>query len=189
MKRTWCGLRRHHEALRPDAVAEETDAFQERPLRDAAGGEDDALAGSQVLRAVDARRGRRSPCGASGRRRTGVVSTSRPWISPFRQRMAAAVSTPSGAPPIPITAWTPVPSTAAEMPAERSPSPISRIRAPALRMSAISVSWRGRSSTIDHEVVDVAVERSRDAPSGCPRPAPRCRPCPARGPGTTSLSM
>ena len=42
----------------------------------------------------------------------GRVITSRPWISPFRQRIAAAVSTPSGAPPIPITAWTPVPGTA-----------------------------------------------------------------------------
>ena len=46
--------------------------------------------------------------------------------------MAAAVITPSGAPPMPITAWMPVPRTAAEMPAERSPSVISLMRAPAL---------------------------------------------------------
>src|ERR1700730_302054 len=38
--------------------------------------------------------------------------------------------------------------TAAEMPAERSPSPIKRMRAPAARISAINFSWRGRSSTI-----------------------------------------
>ena len=62
--------------------------------------------------------------------------------------MAAAVMTPSGAPPDPMTACTPVPITAAAMPAERSPSPISRMRAPAARISAISFSWRGRSSTI-----------------------------------------
>ena len=73
--------------------------------------------------------------------------TSRAKISPFRHRIAAAVSTPSGAPPVPITAWTPLPDTAAAMPADRSPSPMRRMRAPVARMSAISFSWRGRSST------------------------------------------
>ena len=53
--------------------------------------------------------------------------------------------TPSGAPPVPITAWTPVPETAHEIAADRSPSPISLIRAPAARTSAISASCRGRS--------------------------------------------
>src|SRR4026207_137341 len=43
---------------------------------------------------------------------SGVVTIRRPKISPFRHRMAAAVSTPSGAPPIPITARTPLPATA-----------------------------------------------------------------------------
>jgi len=62
--------------------------------------------------------------------------------------MAAAVRTPSGAPPVPITAWTPDPTTAAAMPADKSPSPISRMRAPVARMSAISLSWRGRSRTV-----------------------------------------
>ena len=38
----------------------------------------------------------------------------------------------------PITACTPVPATAAAIPADRSPSPIRRMRAPASRMSAIS---------------------------------------------------
>jgi hypothetical protein len=36
---------------------------------------------------------------------------------------------------VPMTAWTPVPMTAAAMPAERSPSVISLMRAPAARMS------------------------------------------------------
>ena len=76
--------------------------------------------------------------------------------------MAAAVSTPSGAPPVPITAWTPVPTTAAAMPAERSPSPIRRMRAPVLRMSAISCSWRGPVEHDHDEVVDLAVERLGD---------------------------
>src|SRR5213075_1710122 len=47
----------------------------------------------------------------------------------------------------PITACTPVPATQAAMPAERSPSVIRRMRAPASRISAISFSWRGRSNT------------------------------------------
>ena len=72
--------------------------------------------------------------------------------------MAAAVSTPSGAPPVPITACTPVPTTAAVMPAERSPSPISRMRAPALRMSAIRRSWRGPVQDDHHQVVHLAVQ-------------------------------
>ena len=44
-----------------------------------------------------------------------------------------------------MTAWTPVPETAHEIAAERSPSLISLIRAPAARTSAMSASWRGRS--------------------------------------------
>src|SRR5216684_807001 len=74
--------------------------------------------------------------------------TRRPRICPFRHRKAAAVSTPSGAPPVPITACTPVPITAAEIPADKSPSPINRIRAPARRISSTSFSCRGRSNTI-----------------------------------------
>ena len=46
---------------------------------------------------------------------------------------------------MPMTAWTPVPDTAQEIAADRSPSPMSLIRAPASRTSAISASWRGRS--------------------------------------------
>ena len=71
---------------------------------------------------------------------SGLDTTRRAKISPFRQRIAAAVNTPSGAPPVPITAWTPEPATAAVMPAERSPSPIRRMRAPVARMSSMSFS-------------------------------------------------
>ena len=73
-------------------------------------------------------------------------------MPPFRQRSAAAASTPSGAPPMPMTACTLVPRTAAEMPAERSPSLISLMRAPALRMSSMSFSWRGAIEDDDDEV-------------------------------------
>jgi hypothetical protein len=44
-----------------------------------------------------------------------------------------------------MTQWSPVPETAAEMAAERSPSPIKRIRAPVWRTSWISFLWRSRS--------------------------------------------
>ena len=51
---------------------------------------------------------------------SGVFTTRRATISPERQRSAAAVRTPSGAPPDPITACTPVPATLAPIPAERA---------------------------------------------------------------------
>ena len=46
---------------------------------------------------------------------------------------------------MPMTAWTPVPETAHEIAADRSPSEMSLIRAPTARTSAISASCRGRS--------------------------------------------
>ena len=76
------------------------------------------------------------------------VDISAAMLQPARQRIAAAVSTPSGAPPVPITACTPLPTTAAAIPAERSPSPIRRMRAPVVRISSTSFAWRGRSSTM-----------------------------------------
>src|ERR1700691_2520420 len=42
---------------------------------------------------------------------SGFATTNRAKICPFKQRKAAAVSTPSGAPPVPITACTDVPRT------------------------------------------------------------------------------
>src|SRR6187397_2706608 len=83
---------------------------------------------------------------------SGLLITSRAKISPLRQRIAAAVSTPSGAPPMPMTAWTPLPRTAAAMPAERSPSEINRMRAPVTRPFEDG----------DHEVLDVAIQAARD---------------------------
>src|SRR6266436_4883158 len=88
-----------------------------------------------------------TPIFASRSACSGLLTTSRARICPFKQRSAAAVNTPSGAPPVPITACTPVPITAEEIPAERSPSPINRMRAPAARMSAMIFSCRGRSKT------------------------------------------
>ncbi len=99
-------------------------------------------------RSVKMRRGSVMPIAFMRSSWPSFVGTRRPCMPPFRQRMAAAASTPSGAPPMPMTACTLVPRTAAEMPAERSPSEISRMRAPALRISSISFSWRGRSSTM-----------------------------------------
>src|SRR5437867_2970731 len=78
----------------------------------------------------------------------GLVGTSRARMPPLRQRSAAAVSTPSGAPPIPMTTWTLVRRTAAVIPADRPPSRISLMRAPACRLSAISFSCRARSITM-----------------------------------------
>ena len=61
---------------------------------------------------------------------------------------AAAASTPSGAPPEPMYMSIPVFAVSAQwMTPATSPSVISRMRAPVARISAISASWRGRSST------------------------------------------
>ena len=78
--------------------------------------------------------------------------------------MAAAVRTPSGRPPMPMTAWTPVPETAAAMPAERSPSPISRIRAPVFAYVGDQPLVAGAVEHDDHEVVHVAVEGAGPGP-------------------------
>ena len=69
--------------------------------------------------------------------------------------------TPSGAPPIPITAWMPVPWTAQLIAADTSPSLISLIRAPVPRTSAIRSSWRGRSRMTT--VMSVTLRRSASA--------------------------
>src|SRR5690242_3099521 len=77
-----------------------------------------------------------------------LIGHSWPWISPPRQRRAAAAMMPSGAPPMPIARWSFVPRMAALIEAMMSPSAISLIRAPASRISATRSSWRVRSSTI-----------------------------------------
>jgi hypothetical protein len=71
------------------------------------------------------------------------------------------VITPSGAPPIPITAWTPVPCTAQLIAADTSPSEMSLIRAPVPRTSAIRSAWRGRSRMIT--VMSETLRRSASA--------------------------
>ena len=48
------------------------------------------------------------------------------------------------------------------MAAERSPSPISLIRAPVARMSAMSCAWRGRSSTVITRSSTSRLERRGD---------------------------
>ena len=66
-------------------------------------------------------------------------------MSPPMQRSAAALMTPSGAPPIPTSMSIPVSGRQVLMAAETSPSVMSRILAPASRISRMSRSWRGRS--------------------------------------------
>ena len=63
---------------------------------------------------------------------------------------------------MPITAWTPVPRTAAEMPALRSPSPIRRMRAPVARISSMSFLVAVAFENHDNEVFLVAIEAPRD---------------------------
>src|SRR5438046_328640 len=81
----------------------------------------------------------------AGRRASAVRKRSRQTISAPRHRSAAAASTPSGAPPVPMTACTSVPAMGTESDAMRSPSSMSLMRAPAARTSLISFSCRGRS--------------------------------------------
>ena len=76
--------------------------------------------------------------------------------------MAAAVSTPSGAPPVPITACTPLPATAAAMPADRSPSPMRRMRAPVARISRDQLLVPRPIQHDDRELVNLAAERPCD---------------------------
>src|SRR6266508_502775 len=78
-------------------------------------------------------------------RSSSLRNRRRARISAPMQRSAAAARTPSGAPPVPMTACSPVPATATEMAAMRSPSSMSLMRAPLARTSATSFSWRGRS--------------------------------------------
>ena len=89
--------------MRPVAVAKKSDALQQVAGRNSAGGKDDFFARRQIFGPVDfiwigdAHALHTPP-------RFHIVDHQPPTISPWRQRMAAAVITPSGAPPIPITA-------------------------------------------------------------------------------------
>jgi hypothetical protein len=66
---------------------------------------------------------------------------------PPMQRSAAAASTPSGAPPVPIYMSTPVLGSLVAITPATSPSGICWMPQPMERNSAISFSCRGRSST------------------------------------------
>ena len=61
-----------------------------------------------------------------------------------------------------MTACTPVPATAAAMPAERSPSEISRMRAPAAADVGDELLVARPVEHDHHEVVDAALEPARD---------------------------
>ena len=63
-----------------------------------------------------------------------------------------------GCPPMPISAWIFVPATAAEMPAERSPSEIRRIRAQRHRTSSTSFLCRVSIETDNRKIVDIAAQ-------------------------------
>ena len=90
---------------------------------------------------------------------------------------------------MPMTAWTPVPETAHEIAADRSPSLMSLIRAPASRTSAISASWRGRSRMTTVMSRDLAAERPRDARRGSRSGSSRMSTWPAATGPTHSFSM
>ena len=81
---------------------------------------------------------------------------------PPKHLIAAAASTPSGAPPVPIATWMPVVSIAVAMHASTSPSEMSRMRAPAARTS--SNQFRVARPVENHhaDVVDRLLERVGD---------------------------
>ena len=118
----------------------------------------------------------------------GRVITSRPWISPFRQRIAAAVSTPSGAPPVPITAWTPVPDdgdrdAGRQVAVADQPDPGAGLADLGDQLLV------ARPVEHDHhQVVDVAVERPRHRLQVVRDRARRCRTWPRAGPGRPRAS-
>ena len=77
---------------------------------------------------------------------------------------------------------------AAAIPAERSPSPMRRIRAPVARISAMSFSCRGRSSTITTRSLTLRPRHFAMALRFSATVASRCTACFELGP-TTSFSM
>src|SRR3954465_11508677 len=84
---------------------------------------------------------------------SGLLTTSRAKISPFRHRIAAAVRTPSGAPPVPITACTPDPTTAAARPAPRGAAPRRQVT-----IADQADARAGRADVVDQLLVPLALE-------------------------------
>ena len=87
------------------------------------------------------------PASTSCRRSSSFRGQSLPWTPPPTHFSAAAAITPSGVPPTPIKRSTPVSGCAAAIAGATSPSGTRSTFAPTSRSSAISVSWRSRSST------------------------------------------
>src|SRR5215204_3956426 len=129
--------------MRAFAGPEKPHTLQQRSIRYTSRRENNLLPGRQIVRIVNLLRildshARQPIEHFIGRWHLVFINSKRAWISPFKHFIAAAVMTPSGAPPIPINACMFVPATAAEIPAERSPSEIKRILAPVAHTSAIS---------------------------------------------------
>ena len=131
----------HHERVRTRAAAEEAHALEELAVGHAGRREDDVRARARG-RSCGRRdpRPRRCPSARRGRARRRFGTGSGPGSRRRGSASAAAARTPSGAPPMPRTAWTPVPWTAQAIAAERSPSVMSLMRAPVARTSSTSSS-------------------------------------------------
>ena len=134
----------HHQRVRPRAAAEEADALEEVAGRDAGRGEDEVLARGEVLGAVDAALvAVAHPRAAlallvvaipeAGLDLAAEAAQGRRGDHALRGAADAHDRVDAGA------------LTAQLIAAERSPSEMSLIRAPAARTSAMSASWRGRS--------------------------------------------
>ena len=98
------GLVGHHQRVRPRAAAEEADALEQLARRSRRSPRTRGCSpprGPRSGRPGPRRRGRASSAARS--RSSSLRNRKRAWISPPRQRSAAAVITPSGAPPMPIT--------------------------------------------------------------------------------------
>ena len=189
MKRMRCGSVCMIERAGADAVAEEAHALHQRAVGDAGGGEDDVLARARGPATCRPASKSVMPIARQRSSSSGLLTTSRAKISPFRQRIAAAVSTPSGAPPMPITACTP----RADDRRRDAGRQVAVADQPDARAGGADVGDQLLvARPVEHDddqVVDVAVERRARSRAGCRAPARRgSTTCFELGP-TTSFSM
>ena len=98
--------------VRAGLVPEKPHAADEVAVGDAGRAEHDVLARYEIVDRPERDPGRRSPSPARARASSSLRGCSRPMKSPPRHLIAAAASTPSGAPPVPIATWMPVDSIA-----------------------------------------------------------------------------
>ena len=172
MKRTVPEASVHEHRVGPRAAAEEADALEQVAVGHAGRDEDDALAARQIVGAVhavvvvDAHRPR-TLASASLRDRSARGSRRRGTAAPPRR------GRPPGAPPMPITAWTPVPATATEIAAVTSPSSMSLMRAPACRSSRDELGVARAVEHDDGQVAHIAVEAVGDDLQVLARPGGR----------------